>query len=203
MERAKRAAGSSPYPGVGLREGVDFLKIYAIIVIILKVITIGGSMEEKKMCEYCGKVEADPGYPVCHHCFVITMQWGTPAQKQRMKYYLQKEQMEKDPVLKEQVMSARRKAVRKYYEENKEKIFEYNKKYRAENYEKIKQRNRIYQQEHKEQSKEYQKKYISTHREQWNAYQREYKKRKAAEASALRERVAQLEAQLDKLQQAR
>lgn len=54
-----------------------------------------------------------------------------------------------------------------------------------------------------EQRKKAAKKYQDSHREQWNAYQREYKKRKAAEASALRERVAQLEAQLDKLQQAR
>ena len=138
-------------------------------------------MEEKKLCEYCGKVEADEGYPVCRKCFIITMQWGTPAQKQRMKYYLQKEQMEKDPALKDRVLAARKTATQKYYQNNKEKISDYRKMYIAE---------------HPEQVKETRKRYMQSHREQWNAYQREYKKRKAAENRAIREELAQLKKQL-------
>lgn len=75
--------------------------------------------------------------------------------------------------------------------------------YYVEHKKEIKQKRKEYQQAHKEQVAAANKKYVQSHREQWNAYQREYKKRKAAENKALRERVAQLEAQLDKLNTAK
>jgi hypothetical protein len=112
---------------------------------------------EKKLCEYCGKEQAYDVFPVCENCLKITMQWGEPAQKQRMKYYFQKKEMENNAEFKARVMEQRKMA---------------------------------------------QKKYQKSHREQWNAYQREYKKRKAAEAKTLREKVAQLEAQLNAAKQA-
>ena len=51
----------------------------------------------------------------------------------------------------------------------------------------------------KEQKRKWHNDYIAKNREKWNAYQREYKKRKAAENKALKQRVAELEQQLNSM----
>lgn len=141
-------------------------------------------MSEQKMCKKCGVRPAHSEVmPFCALCF-NTLDLSDPVERNEYRYYGQKLEWEKYPHL---------------WEEEKKRRAEYRKTHKEE----IKLANRKYQQTHKEKFAAYQKKYKETHREQWNAYQREYKKRKAAENKALRERVAQLEAQLDKLNTAK
>lgn len=158
---------------------------------------------EGQMCEICKTEAVMEGYPVCLKCFHFAMQWGTPAQKQRMRYYLQKERMGKDPEYKAQVLAARNASVKKYREKNKEKFKEYSKRYVEKHWEKIKAYQREYykeyRKEHEEQVKEAGKRYRETHKEQRNAYQRAYNKRRTAENRALKQRVAELEQQLNSM----
>jgi len=135
-----------------------------------------------KMCEYCKETNAMEGYPVCYKCFVRASQWGTPAQKQRMKYYEQKEKMQNDPEFKEKIMAKRREAARKYMQK-----------------EETKEKRKIYQQNHKEQIKLANKKYRETHKEQWNAYQRKYQQKKRDEFNALKQEYERLKKELDEV----
>lgn len=139
-------------------------------------------MEEKIMCECCKEKEAMKGYPVCVQCFNRISQWGTNAEKQRMKYYYQKELMSKDPELAKQIREKRNQYQKQYYQKNREKLIQYKKQYNKE---------------HPNQKfAEYQKKYIANNREKWNAYQRQYQKRKREEIKAKLARLDELEKQL-------
>lgn len=141
-------------------------------------------MSEQKMCKKCG---TRPVYsevmPYCALCF-NTLDLSDPKERYEHRFYGQKLEWEKFPNL---------------WEAEKKRRAEYRKTHK----EQINANNKKYQQTHKEQFAAYQKKYRQQHREQWNAYQREYARRKREENKTIRERMAQLEAQLDKLQQAR
>ena len=95
-------------------------------------------MEEKIICECCKEKEVMPGYPVCLQCFNRMSQWGTTAEKQRMKYYYQKEQMEKNPELKKQILDKRKESQKEYMINNREKWNAYQRQYQKRKREEIK-----------------------------------------------------------------
>ena len=66
----------------------------------------------------------------------------------------------------------KRKQAKKYREEHKEEISEYNKRYKEENKEEISE----YNKRHKEENKDYQKKYREEHRDYYNNYNKKYNK---------------------------
>ncbi len=61
-----------------------------------------------------------------------------------------------------------------YYQENKEKVIERDKKYREENKEKIVEQRKKYYEQHREERIEYSKKYNGEHREERIAYKKKY-----------------------------
>ena len=76
----------------------------------------------------------------------------------------------KDPV---KAKEYRKEYLKKYRQDNKEKIKEADKKYRQKNKEKKKEADKKYRQENKEEIKEYQKKYRQENKEKRNEHQKE------------------------------
>ena len=85
---------------------------------------------EKKLCEYCGKEETYDIFPVCEKCLKITMQWGDNAQKNRLRYYFNKKEMEKNPELKQQKAQKRRAITKRYMQTHKEQWNAYQREYK-------------------------------------------------------------------------
>lgn len=86
-------------------------------------------MGEKQLCEYCGKKERVEGFPVCQECYKRAKLWGSPAEKQKMYYYEQKQKMMNNPEYAEKVREKRNQYTQKYVGANREKWNKYQREY--------------------------------------------------------------------------
>ena len=78
----------------------------------------------------------------------------------------------------QEIIQYREEQIKKYRNENKEEIKEYQDKYREENKEQIREQQKKYKKENKEEIKEYKKKYRKENKEKINEYKKRYYQQK-------------------------
>ena len=83
----------------------------------------------KELCERCKEEEVMEGYPVCCGCYNFYKQWGDSLQKQRMRYFDLKAEMEKNPELKKQLLEHRHLSHKLYINKNRDKWNAYQREY--------------------------------------------------------------------------